>query len=63
MFNNITNINIYSSNSTNKSNKFRKYTILGYVYEEMTEFTVPLYEYYHTVHDEHLTTLAPNINL
>lgn len=61
MFNNTINIDIYFPNSTNKSNKFRKSMILGYVYEEMTEFTVPLYEYYHTEHDDHLTTLAPNI--
>lgn len=29
--------------------------------KKMTEFTVPLYEYYHTERDEHLTTLDLNI--
>lgn len=40
---------------------YRRSMILGYVYEKMTEFTVPLYEYYHTERDEHLTTLDLNI--
>ncbi len=40
---------------------YRKSMIIGYVYEKPTEFTVPLYEYYHTEHDDHLTTLDLNI--
>lgn len=40
---------------------YEKRLVLGYVYEKRVESTVPLYEYYHTEHDDHLTTLDPNI--
>lgn len=35
--------------------------ILGYVYKNMTESTVPFYEYYHAGNVDHLTTMNPII--
>lgn len=40
---------------------YTKTMILGYVYKNMTEFTVPSYGYYHAKNVDHLTTMNPNI--
>lgn len=40
---------------------YEKTMILGYVYKNMTESTVPFYEYYHAGNVDHLTTMNPII--